>query len=62
MMSFNPEPFFPNPPTRPERIQEDYEDDLEEDCLSCGKQLGVHTTKDIVQCALKELRGETPKG
>ncbi len=62
MMSFNPEPFFPNPPTRPERIQEDYEDDLEEDCLSCGEQLGVHTTKDIVQCALKELRGENPKG
>jgi len=30
--------------------------------LSCGKQLGVHTTRDIVQCALNELRGESPKG
>ena len=41
---------------------EDYEDNLEEDCLSCGKQLGIHTTKEIVQCALNELRGETLKG
>ncbi len=61
-MSFNSEPFFPEPPVRPERFPEDYEDNLEEDCLSCGKQLGIHTTKEIVQCALNELRGETPKG
>ena len=61
-MSFDPEPFFPNPPVRPERLPEDNEDDLEEDCLSCGKQLGIHTTRDLVQCSLNELRGETPKG
>jgi len=61
-MSFDPEPFFPNPPVRPERSPEDYEDDLEEDCPVCSEQLGVHTTRDIVQCALNELRGETPKG
>ena len=62
MMSFNPESFFPNPPERPEKFPEDYEDDLEEDCLSCGNQLGCHTTRDLVHCALNELRGETPKG
>ena len=55
--------FFPEidptkKPDRPERFPEDYE----EDCLSCGKQYGIHTTKEIVICALKELRGETPKG
>jgi len=60
-MSFDPELFFPNPPVRPERFPEDYEDDLEEECLSCGEQLGVHTDSDIVRCALNELRGETPK-
>jgi len=62
MMSFDPEPFFPEPPVRPEKFPEDYEDNLEEDCLSCGKQFGIHSTKDIVQCALNELRGENPKG
>ncbi len=61
-MIFNPEPLFPNPPTRPERFPEEFEDDLEEDCLSCGEQYGVHTTKQLVHCALNELRGETPKG
>ena len=52
-----PEPFFPNPPTRPDKFSEDYEDNLEEDCLSCGKQFGIHSTRDIVVCALNELRG-----
>ena len=61
-MSFNPEPFFHNPTKRPENFPEDYDDNLEEDCLSCGKQLGIHTTKNILQCALNELRGENPKG
>ena len=45
-------------PDRPEQFPEDYDDNLEEDCLSCGKQLGIHTTRDIVQCALNELRGD----
>jgi len=49
-------------PDKPEKFPEDYEDNLEEDCLSCGKQFGIHSTKDIVQCALNELRGENPKG
>ena len=61
-MSFNPEPFFPIPPDRPEKFPEDYEENLEEDCASCGEQYGVHTTKQLVQCAINELRGETPKG
>ncbi len=61
-MSFNPEPFFPNEPKRPEKFPDDYEENLEEDCLSCGKQYGIHSTKDILQCAINELRGETPKG
>jgi hypothetical protein len=52
-----PEPFFPDPPTRPEEFLEDYDDNLEEDCLSCGKQFGLHSTRDIVVCALNELRG-----
>ncbi|NQV91696.1 hypothetical protein HQ489_04440 [Candidatus Woesearchaeota archaeon] len=56
-MSFNPEPLFPNEPKRPEKFPEDYEENLEEDCLSCGEQYGVHTTKQLVQCALNELRG-----
>jgi len=53
----NPKPFFPDPPTRPEKFPEDYEENLEDDCLSCGEQLGVHSTRDLVSCALKELRG-----
>jgi hypothetical protein len=52
-----PEPFFPNPPTRPDKFSEDYEDNLEEDCLSCGKQFGIHSTRDVIVCALNELRG-----
>ncbi len=60
-MSFDPEPFFPNPPVRPERFPEDYEDNLEDDCPVCGNQLGVHTTKDIIFCALKEVRGGRSK-
>jgi len=63
-------PFFPNPlddfePKKPDFVPEidpDYEDNLEEDCLSCGNQLGCHTTRDLVRCALNELRGENPKG
>ena len=61
-------PFFPNPlddfePKRPDFEPEiDPDWDLEEDCLNCGKQYGVHSTKDILQCAINELRGETPKG
>lgn len=65
VMTSSPQPFFPEPdipPTRPERFPEDYEDDLEENCFSCGKQFGIHSTKDIMQCALNELRGESPKG
>jgi len=53
----DPKPFFPNPPKRPEKFPEDYEENLEEDCSSCGLQLGVHSTREIVLCALNELRG-----
>jgi hypothetical protein len=64
----NQDSFFDNidpkkKPQRPEHIGEDYEDDLEEDCPVCNLQFGVHTTRDIVQCALNEIRGvESPKG
>ncbi len=38
-------------PDKPERPLSDYDDfDLEEDCLVCGKQNGVHTTSDICNC------------
>jgi len=63
VMTSNPQDFFPDeptgPPKIPERIPEDYEDNLEEDCVSCGKQFGEHTTRDIVECALREVRGGT---
>ena len=44
------------------KFPEEYLTNLEEDCLSCGKQYGIHSTKDILQCAINELRGENPKG
>lgn len=47
---------------KPEKFPEDYENNLEENCLSCGAQSGLHTIKQLVHCALNELRGETPKG
>jgi hypothetical protein len=58
-------PFFPNPlgdfePVKPDfepEIDPDYEDNLEDDCPVCNQQLGVHSTKEIVECALKEIRG-----
>jgi len=53
----NPKPFFPESPKRPEKFSEDYEENLEDDCSSCGLQLGIHSTKEIVLCALNELRG-----
>lgn len=50
-------------PQRPEKpLWEDYEDDLEEDCPVCNLQFGVHTTEDIIHCALNEIRGDHPKG
>jgi len=53
-MTSSPQDFFPDEstgtPKRPERFPEDYEDDLEEDCPVCGEQLGVHTTREIVEC------------
>ena len=54
--------FFSNPdlipkidpkkiPDKPERPLSDYDDfDLEEDCLVCGKQNGVHTRSDMCNC------------
>ena len=57
MKMSSPEPFLPNPPDRPEIFPEDYEDNLEENCSSCGEQLGIHSTRDLVSCALNELRG-----
>ncbi len=66
----NQQDFFPEvdprkrPPSRPDpadyRDEDDGTDD--EDCLSCGKLFEIHTTRDIIQCALNELRGENPKG
>ena len=57
----NPQDFFQDDPfdspKRPERFSEDYDENLE-DCISCGKQYGVHTNRDLIQCALNELRGD----
>lgn len=61
-------PFFPNPledfePKKPDfepEIDPDFEDNLEESCDCCGKQLGVHTKRDLCKCALSILRGEKP--
>ena len=40
-------------PDKPERPLSDYDDfDLEEDCLVCGKQNGVHTRSDMCNCML----------
>ncbi|MCV0373665.1 MAG: hypothetical protein K5793_08960 [Nitrosarchaeum sp.] len=58
-------PFFPNPlddfePKRPDfepEIDPDYDDNLEENCPVCNEQLGVHTTREIVLCALREIQG-----
>jgi len=64
-MTSSPQDFFPDDPTgtpkKPEKFPEDYEDNLEEDCPSCGEQLGVHTTREIVECALREVRGDRSK-
>jgi len=58
----SPGDFLPNdplrPPEKPEYFPEDYDDNLEEDCPNCGNQLGVHSTKEIVICALREIRGD----
>lgn len=58
----NPHDFFldidpTRPPKRPEQFPEEYDDNIEEDCSSCGKQFGIHTTRELVVCALTELRG-----
>jgi len=64
-MTSSPQDFFPDvdpkqKPSRPEPI--DYDDWTDETlCFSCGLRFDEHSTKDIVQCALNELRGETPK-
>ncbi len=62
-------PFFPNPlgdfePEKPDfepEIDPDYEEHLEDDCPNCGNQLGVHTTQEIIFCALREVRGGRSK-
>jgi len=64
-----PDPFFPNPledfePEKPDFVPEidpDYEEHLEDDCPNCGNQLGAHTTKEIIFCALREVRGGRSK-
>ena len=61
-----PKPFFPNPleefePKKPD-FEPETDPDYEEDCMSCGISFQNHTTRDIVLCALNELRGAHPKG
>ena len=62
----NSQDFFPDidPKQKPSRPEpSDYEDDWTDEalCFSCGLRFDEHSTKDIVQCALNELRGESPK-
>ncbi len=54
----SPPDFFPdidpnNKPTRPEPIDNDYED--ESNCPSCNFDLSEHSVKQIVNCALNEI-------
>ena len=44
-------------PQKPEPIWEDYEDDLEENCPVCSNHTAVHTIRELVVCALNEVRG-----
>ena len=65
-MKSPPRPFFPDfEPEKPDfepEFDPDFENHLEDDCDSCGEQLGVHTNHDLVKCSLNILRGENPKG
>ena len=39
---------------KPERPLSNYDDiDLEDDCLVCGEQIGVHSRNDICNCMSK---------
>ena len=49
-------------PRKPEPFYDDYEFRLEEECPICNLQFGFHTEDEILQCVLKQKRGETPKG
>lgn len=59
-----PTPFFPDPlddfePKKPDfepEIDPDY-DDLESNCSVCQNKIRIHTTRELVVCALTELRG-----
>lgn len=59
--------FVPNfnlkSPQRPEKpLWEDYEYNLEDNCPVCNLQIGIHKTRELVLCALNEIRGDHPKG
>jgi hypothetical protein len=61
-MTSNQEPFFPDidprrRPSKPERPL--YDDSFEEDysCPTCAILISDHSTKQIVECALAEVRG-----
>ncbi|MBS3925753.1 MAG: hypothetical protein KGZ34_03565 [Nitrosarchaeum sp.] len=63
MNESNQNSFFENidpkkKPQRPEQFLEDYDDSIDEDCSSCGNHIRVHTTRELVACALNELRGD----
>ncbi len=49
-------------PQRPERFDYYYEEHLEDDCLECGLQFGVHTEDELCLCVLNEKGVESPKG
>ena len=49
----NPRPKFP---FDDELYEEDWVDDAK--CTCCKLTLGAHTPAQLVECALKELRGE----
>jgi len=57
--------FFPDidPKHKPSRPEPDYYDDWTDEslCLSCGLSFNEHSTKQIVQCALNEIRGVNSK-
>ncbi len=61
-----PKPFFPNPLEDFEPKKPDFEPESDPDydsmsCVVCSKQFGVHSVKQVVECALKEVRGDRYK-
>jgi len=69
----NQQDFFPEidprkKPSKPDPVNYQDEDEVSaivavgDFCLTCNSRFNDHSSKQLIQCALKELRGESPKG